>query len=355
MNFFRKEPTVKEQQRENDRELRKAGRDLERDKIALEREEKKLEMEIKKMAKEGNNEGCKMLAKQLVQMRKQKTRLYTANSKSSDGTTDCIPPDDILDRVAKLLSSTICDGTIPYGGDIELDEPASGSEGGLHASSCDGSGDEFVLGDIRVQNGVKLQGLQDETQQNGEIIHVWGKQNQSNSIQDNWQTAKHRAQAEYYKKKKEYLDAKMEQILLENIKLKLEIEKLRISSVQIQNKAMGANIAIAGAMGATAKTMGSMNKIMNPQQIAKDMEAFKQANLKMDMTDDMISDTLDDIMTESGDEEESEGIVNQVLDEIGIEVSGKMANAPSVARNKVGESTSDIDKELMAQLTKLKS
>lgn len=31
-----------EQQRQNDRELRKAGRDLERDKAALEREEKKL-------------------------------------------------------------------------------------------------------------------------------------------------------------------------------------------------------------------------------------------------------------------------------------------------------------------------
>ncbi|XP_034832150.1 charged multivesicular body protein 2b [Maniola hyperantus] len=209
MNFFRKEPTVKEQQRENDRELRKAGRDLERDKLALEREEKKLEMEIKKMAKEGNNEGCKILAKQLVQMRNQKKRFYTANSK--------------------------------------------------------------------------------------------------------------------------------------------------ISSVQIHNKAMGANIAIAGAMGTTAKTMGTMNKIMNPQQIAKDMEAFKQANLKMDMTDDMISDTLDDIMTESGDEEESDDIVNKVLDEIGIEVSGKMADAPSVSRNKVGQSTSDIDKELMAQLTKLKS
>lgn len=33
------------------------------------------------MAKEGNNEGCKILAKQLVQMRKQKTRMYAANSK----------------------------------------------------------------------------------------------------------------------------------------------------------------------------------------------------------------------------------------------------------------------------------
>ncbi|XP_045448066.1 charged multivesicular body protein 2b-B [Melitaea cinxia] len=209
MNFFKKAPTVKEQQRQNDRELRKATRDLERDKLALEREEKKLEMEIKKMAKDGDNEGCKILAKQLVQLRKQKTRIYTANSK--------------------------------------------------------------------------------------------------------------------------------------------------ISSVQIHNKAMGANVAIAGAMGTTAKTMGSINKVMNPHQIAKDMEAFKHASAKMEMTDDMISDTLDDIMTESGDEEETEGIVNKVLDEIGIEISGKVANAPSVSRNKVGESTSDIDKELMAQLTKLKS
>lgn len=33
---------ILEQQRQNDRELRKAGRDLERDKVALEREEKKI-------------------------------------------------------------------------------------------------------------------------------------------------------------------------------------------------------------------------------------------------------------------------------------------------------------------------
>lgn len=39
------------------------------------------EMEIKKMAKEGNNEGCKILAKQLVATRKQKNRIYSANSK----------------------------------------------------------------------------------------------------------------------------------------------------------------------------------------------------------------------------------------------------------------------------------
>ena len=37
-----------------------------------------------------------------------------------------------------------------------------------------------------------------------------------------------------------------------------------------------------------------------------------------------VNDTLDDILDESGDEEEQDAIVNQVLDEIGIEISGKV-------------------------------
>ena len=37
-----------------------------------------------------------------------------------------------------------------------------------------------------------------------------------------------------------------------------------------------------------------------------------------------VDDTLDAMFEESGDEEEQDAIVNQVLDEIGIEVSGKV-------------------------------
>lgn len=40
----------------------------------------------------------------------------------------------------------------------------------------------------------------------------------------------------------------------------------------------------------------------------------------------LVNDTLDEIFDESGDEEESQDIVNQVLDEIGIEISGKVRN-----------------------------
>ena len=46
-----------------------------------------------------------------------------------------------------------------------------------------------------------------------------------------------------------------------------------------------------------------------------------------------VNDSLDDILGESGDEEEQDAVVNQVLDEIGIEISGKvctLSHCPSL-------------------------
>ncbi|KAF5288330.1 hypothetical protein FQR65_LT12064 [Abscondita terminalis] len=79
-NWFSK-PDPKDEQRQADRALRKVGRDLDRERLHLEQEEKKLELEIKRLAKQGDNEGCKILAKQLVQLRKQKQRTYAASGK----------------------------------------------------------------------------------------------------------------------------------------------------------------------------------------------------------------------------------------------------------------------------------
>lgn len=206
-NLFGKKPTVKEQQRENDRELRKAGRDIERERRKLEDEEKKLILEIRKNAASGNNDVAKILAKNLVQIRKQKSRTYSANSK--------------------------------------------------------------------------------------------------------------------------------------------------ITSINMQNKAMGSNIAMANAMQTTTKTMSSMNKVMRPDQIAGTVRDFSQANMRMEMTDEMINDTLDEMLGESGDEDEENAVVNKVLDEIGIEISGKMANIPSTGTSEFEKTTSDAD--ILARMEKLRS
>lgn len=49
----------------------------------------------------------------------------------------------------------------------------------------------------------------------------------------------------------------------------------------------------------------------------------------------VVNETLDSILDESGDEEEQEAVVNQVLDEIGIEISGKVKRGHSKGKNAV--------------------
>merc|ERR1711887_78117 len=113
-------------------------------------------------------------------------------------------------------------------------------------------------------------------------------------------------------------------------------------------------------MGATTKVMSDMNKVMNPQAVAKTMQDFEIANTKMGMTEEIMNDTLDDILNDSDDEEEENAIVNQVLDEIGIEVSGKLSEAPSAHRGALGSETistknKEADQEVEAMLAQLKS
>ena len=86
---------------------------------------------------------------------------------------------------------------------------------------------------------------------------------------------------------------------------------------------MGANMKLAGAMTTATQSLSTMNKVMKPEQLSKTMQEFGKASAKMEMTEEMMNDTLDDILNESGDEEEGESIVRQVLDEIGIDISSK--------------------------------
>lgn len=107
--------------------------------------------------------------------------------------------------------------------------------------------------------------------------------------------------------------------------------------------------------------MGSVNAQMNPAQLQQTLQNFEMESSKMDMKEEMMNDTLESILDESGDEEEQDAIVNQVLDEIGIEISGKMAEAPSAHGGKLptgqraaaSKGTSDADIEEM--LAKLKA
>lgn len=129
-----------------------------------------------------------------------------------------------------------------------------------------------------------------------------------------------------------------------------------ITGVSSQTKVMQANQKLASAVASTAKTMSTVNRQMDPAQVAKSMQEFEKENTKMEMKEEMMDDALASALDHSEDEAEEDAVVNQVLDEIGIEITGKLAAAPSAAKDSLNPSKDKklTDSDLEAQLAKLK-
>ena len=62
--------------RENKRNLDKAVRELDRERMQMQHQEKRLIVDMKKLAKSGQTDTCKVLAKSLIRTRKQITKFY---------------------------------------------------------------------------------------------------------------------------------------------------------------------------------------------------------------------------------------------------------------------------------------
>lgn len=50
---------------------------------------------------------------------------------------------------------------------------------------------------------------------------------------------------------------------------------------------MAANAKLAESMGVAGKSMAEMNKILKPEQVAANINAFSRESMKMSMTDEM--------------------------------------------------------------------
>uniref|UniRef100_A0A0M3HUM6 Charged multivesicular body protein 2b n=2 Tax=Ascaris TaxID=6251 RepID=A0A0M3HUM6_ASCLU len=205
MSWFKK-TDPKEEMRANQRVLRRTNRELESDRRALERKEKELEIEIKKLAKSGQRDACAVLAKELLQLRKQKAKSINMSAK--------------------------------------------------------------------------------------------------------------------------------------------------MNAIGAQNRHMYSVGKMAHAVGNTTEAMRIMEKQMPVDKLAKNMRDFTAAQERLGVADEMVSETLDAMLDESGDEEEQNAIVNQVLDEIGIDLNAQLSKAPKApaeltAVSEPGKQLTDTDLEKM--------
>ncbi|VDL79364.1 unnamed protein product [Nippostrongylus brasiliensis] len=127
-----------------------------------------------------------------------------------------------------------------------------------------------------------------------------------------------------------------------------------LTGIGTQNSHMYSMNKMSQVMGSTVNTMKTMEKQMPMDRVAKNMKEFQMAQERLGISEEMMNDALDGILNDSGDEEEQNAIVNQVLDEIGIECQSKLASVPKVPST-LGASTSkamsDNDIEnMLAQL-----
>merc|ERR1711972_687927 len=99
---------------------------------------------------------------------------------------------------------------------------------------------------------------------------------------------------------------------------KFILMKANIQAVSLKIQTLKSQNAMAQAMKGVTKAMQSMNKQLKLPQIQQIMQEFEKQSEIMDMKEEMMSDAIDDAMGDEADEDESEAVVSQVLDELGL-------------------------------------
>ncbi|EIN07599.1 Snf7-domain-containing protein [Punctularia strigosozonata HHB-11173 SS5] len=107
--------------------------------------------------------------------------------------------------------------------------------------------------------------------------------------------------------------------------------RTQLQAVGLRIQTLRSNQQMAEAMRGATRAMASMNRGLNLPQIQKIMNEFEKESSMMDMKEEMMSDAVDDVMEDDLEDEEEEGdkILKEVLDEIGVDLSQQLTDAPT--------------------------
>ncbi|KAJ7109116.1 SNF7 family protein [Mycena epipterygia] len=106
--------------------------------------------------------------------------------------------------------------------------------------------------------------------------------------------------------------------------------RTQLQAVGLRIQTLRSNQQMADAMRGATRAMASMNRGLNLPGIQRIMTEFEKESSMMDMKEEMMSDAVDDVMDEEEDEEEEgDKILKEVLDEIGVNLSQQLTDAPT--------------------------
>ena len=111
------------------------------------------------------------------------------------------------------------------------------------------------------------------------------------------------------------------------------------------------------------KAMETVGKAAEIEKLPQTLAQFMKENEKMDLMEEMMGDAADAAFDTDGVDEDADEVMNQVLDEIGIDLSAELAKANAPRKQRVAasapaataEDTTAEEEELLRRLGALKN
>ncbi len=119
----------------------------------------------------------------------------------------------------------------------------------------------------------------------------------------------------------------------------------QLRAVSLQMQTMSSTHAFMESMKTATMSMRRMNAQMRLPALQKIMMEFQKQSEMMGMSQELMGDAIDDALADEDEEEETENVVNQILDEIGISLTdqlpdvkgGQMKSTTTASKDKVLE------------------
>jgi len=80
-------------------------------------------------------------------------------------------------------------------------------------------------------------------------------------------------------------------------------------------------------MKTTTSAMKEVGKAMKTEKMPQTLQEFLKENEKMEMSQGMMDDALDSVFDADGVESETDEVMNQIYDEIGLDLSSELSKS----------------------------
>jgi division protein CdvB (Snf7/Vps24/ESCRT-III family) len=140
----------------------------------------------------------------------------------------------------------------------------------------------------------------------------------------------------------------------ELVRTRASIAKFYAIQAELENVSstmatMNSTALMADVMRTSARSLMRMNAVQSLPALQQVMRTFAKEHDQMSMKQEAMNDAMDSVMDTSESAGDQETLIDQVLDEIGIQVAGKLQDAPSGAKGK-----EEDDAKIFARLAELR-